>query len=159
MNNIFHLCVECVESEKKLLHMQWLNVRLAQKQYKNWRHDRVGRIIHWELCRRYGFKCIEKWYDHIPEGVLKNEKSKILWDFRIQTNQQLNRNRIGIVLHKKEKNECKIIDVFCPFDGRVIDRKKEKKEKYDRKYLRREVAMLWGVRKVVTIPIVIGALG
>ena len=50
--------------------------KLAQNHYKNWRHDRVGKLIHWELCRKYGFDCTEKWYDHIPEGVLENERDK-----------------------------------------------------------------------------------
>ena len=45
------------------------------------------------------------------------------------------------MLHDKEKNECKIIDVSCPFDGRVIDREEEKKGKYED--LRREVTKLW----------------
>ena len=34
--------------------------KLAQNQYKNCRHDRVGKIIHWELCKRYGFDYTEK---------------------------------------------------------------------------------------------------
>ena len=130
---------------------------MSQKQYKNRHHDRVRRIIHWELCRRYGFNCIEKWYDNIPEGALENEKSKILQDFRIKTNQHLTHNRPDIVLHDTKKNECKMTDVSCPFDGRVIDRQEEKKGKYED--LRKEVAKLWSVRKVVIIPVIIGALG
>ena len=93
----------------------------------------------------------------MPEGVLENEKSKFLWDFRIQTDQQLNHNRPDIVLHDKEKNECKITDISCPIDGRVIEREKEKRAKYEE--LRREVATIWSVRKVVIIPIIIRALG
>ena len=151
------MCRMCGKREETIAHVVAECEKLAQNQYKNWRHDRVGRIIHWELCRRYGFKCTEKWYDHIPKGVLENEKSKILWDFRIQTDQQLNHNRPDIVIHDKEKNESKIIDVSCPFDGRVIDREEEKKGKY--KDLRREVAKLWSVGNVVIIPIVVGALG
>ena len=104
--------------------------KLAQNQYKNWRHDGVGKVIHWELCKKYGF------------------------DY---TDQQLNHNRPDIVIHDKEKNECKIIDVSRSFDGRVIEREEEKREKYED--LRREVAKLWNVRKVVIIPIIIGALG
>ena len=76
----------------------------AQNQYKNWLHDRVGKVIHWELCKKHVFDCTEKWYDHIPEGVLENKKSKILWNFRIQTDQQVNHNRLDIVIHDKEKN-------------------------------------------------------
>ena len=151
------ICRMCGKREESIAHVVAECEKLAQNQYKNWRHDRVGKVIHWELCKKYDFDCKEKWYDHIPEGVLENEKSKILWDFRIQTDQQLNHNRPDIVLHDKEKNECKIIDVSCPFDGRVIEREEEKREKYED--LRREVAKLWCVRKVVIIPIIIGALG
>ena len=146
----------CGKGEESISHILAECEKLAQKQCRNWRHDRVVRMIHWELCRRYGFKCAEKWYDHIPEGVLENEKSKILLDVRIQTDQQLNHNRPDIVLHDKDKNACKIIGVSCSFDGRVIDSEKEKKEKYGD--LRREVAKLWSVRKVAIILIVIGAL-
>ena len=151
------VCRMCGKREESIAHVVAECEKLAQNQYKNWRHDRVGKVIHWELCRKYGFDCTEKWYDHIPEGVLENEKAKILWDFRIQTDQQLNHNRPDIVIHDKEKNETKIIDVSCPFDGRLIEREEEKREKYED--LRREVAKLWNVRKVVIIPIIIGALG
>ena len=130
---------------------------MAQKQYTNWCHDRVGRIIHWELCRRYGFECTEEWHDLIPEKVLDNKKSKIFWDFMIQADQQLNHSQPDIVLHDKEKNECKIFMSHAPFDGRVIDREEEKKKKYED--LMKEMAKLWSVRKVVIIQTVIGALG
>ena len=46
---------------------------------------------------------------------------------------------------------------MCPFDGRVIEREEERRENY--KDLRRDMAKLWNVRKVVIIPIIIGALG
>ena len=108
------VCRMCGKREESIAHVVAECEKFAQNQYKNWRHDRVGKVIHWELCKKYGFDCTEKWYDHIPEGVLENEKSKILWDFRIQTDQQLNHNRPDIVIHDKEKNECKIIDVSCP---------------------------------------------
>ena len=111
------ICRMYGKREETIAHVVAECENLAQKQYKNWRHDRVRRIIHWELCRRYGFKCTEKWYYNIPKGVLENENSKILWDFRIQTHKQLILNRPDIVLHDKENNKCKIIDVSYPFDG------------------------------------------
>ena len=43
-------------------------------------HDRVGRKIHWELCRKIGFHVNEKWYKHGPEKVVENDFWKILWD-------------------------------------------------------------------------------
>ena len=54
------------------------------------------------------------------------------------------------MLHDKEKDESKIIDISCLLDGRVIDTYED---------LRTEMSKLWNVRKVVKLPIVIGALG
>ena len=39
--------------------------KLAQKEYKT-RHDWVGRVIHWELCKEFKFDHTNKWYTHNP---------------------------------------------------------------------------------------------
>ena len=58
--------------------------KLAQKEYKV-RHDRVGKVIHWEMCKEFKFDHTNKWYMHNPAPVLKNATHKLLWDFNIQT--------------------------------------------------------------------------
>ena len=30
--------------------------KLAQKYYKNWRHDKVAQVIHWRLWEKLGFE-------------------------------------------------------------------------------------------------------
>ena len=45
--------------------------KLAQWEYKS-RHDNVGRKVHWQLCRKYNLEHANKWYEHQPQGVLKN---------------------------------------------------------------------------------------
>ncbi|XP_074616678.1 uncharacterized protein LOC141876074 [Acropora palmata] len=50
---------------------------LAQKEYKR-RHDNIARLVHWKLCCKYDMSRGEKWYEHQPEGVVENEKCKIL---------------------------------------------------------------------------------
>ena len=57
----------------------------------------------------------------------------------------------------KVKKETMIIDVAVPGDTRVCDKEHEKIEKYS--LLENEVARLWQMKKVVMIPIVVGALG
>ena len=54
---------------------------LAQKEY-NTRHDRVGKVNHWELCKKLKFDPTNKWYMHNPESVQENEMHKLLWIFR-----------------------------------------------------------------------------
>ena len=46
--------------------------KLAQKEYKT-RHDWVGKVIHWELCKKFKFDYMIKWYKHNPAAVLENE--------------------------------------------------------------------------------------
>ena len=48
------------------------NDKLAQKKYKT-RHDRVGKVIHRELCKKFNFDHMNKWYMRNPESVLENE--------------------------------------------------------------------------------------
>ena len=57
----------------------------------------------------------------------------------------------------KAKKEIMILDVAIPGHTRVLDKKQEKIEKYS--LLKGKIARLWQMKKVVVIPIVVGALG
>ena len=112
---------------------------------------------HWELCKRFSFPHMEKWFEHCPEKVLEDEEVKVLWDFAIQTDHRLEHNKLDIVVHNKSKRECIIIDIACPFDTRIVEKEDEKIEKYqDLKY---EIKKIWKFKEVTIVPIVIGALG
>ena len=43
-------------------------------------HDWVGKVIHWQLCKRLKFDYANKWYTHKPVFIQENETHKILWD-------------------------------------------------------------------------------
>ena len=51
--------------------------KLAQNECKT-KHDWVGKVIHWELCKRLNFERTTKWYMHKPESILDNDIHKIL---------------------------------------------------------------------------------
>lgn len=128
---------------------------LAQKEYKR-RHDKVCANLHWNLCRKFGIDVTEKWYQHEPEGVVENERVKILWDFMIQCDRDIEHRRPDIVVVNKEANTCQLIDVACPSDTNLVNKRNEKLRKY--KDLRLEVARLWDKRTSI-VPVIIGALG
>ena len=46
--------------------------KLAQKEYKAW-HDWVGKVIHWEMCKKFKFDHANKWYMYNPASVLEND--------------------------------------------------------------------------------------
>ena len=74
---------------------------LAQKYYKNWRHDKIAQVIQWCLCEMFGFERNEKWYIHTPKRVLGSERYKMLWEFSIQTDYPVGANKPDIVVLDK----------------------------------------------------------
>ena len=51
---------------------------------------------------KWGFEKGETWYQHSPKKVLENEECKLLWDFSIQTDKQLEHNKPGITAADKK---------------------------------------------------------
>ena len=94
------------------------------------RHNIVARAIHWDLSGKYGFQRNQRWYDHVPDSVLENEDHKILWDFSIRTDHEIEARRPDLLIINKRENNCQIIDVTIPDDGRVRAKEDEKVEKY-----------------------------
>ena len=117
----------------------------------------VGEVIHWEMRRKFQFDHTNKCYIHNPAPVLENDTHKLLWDFNIQTDQLIPARRPDlIIINKKKKRICKIVDFAVPVDHRINLKESEKKDKYLN--LARELKKLWNM-KVTIVPIVIGAIG
>ena len=57
---------------------------MAQKEYKA-RHDWVGKVIHWEMYKKFEFDHANKWYMNNLAPVLEKDTHKLLRDFDIQT--------------------------------------------------------------------------
>ena len=77
-----------------------------------------------------GIEVSKKWYQHEPETVIENEKSKILWDMNMQTDHVIEVRRPDMVVIDKAKNRWQIIDFAVPYGSRVEQKELEKKEKY-----------------------------
>ena len=118
-------------------------------------HDNVDKMLHWKLCKKWGFNKAEKWYIHKPEKVSDPENCKILWDFPIQTDKTLEHNRPDVtVIHKKTK-KCILIDLACPFYTCIEKKEEEKCTNYSE--LTYEIAKIWKMTKVEVISVVTAA--
>ena len=122
--NVSPLCRLCGERNETVAHLVSECTMLAQKQYKEWRHDAICRVIHWRMCIDYGLDHADKWYEHRPETVVENEEIKLLWDMRIQADKVLKHNKPNISPMDKIKRKVQIIDIACPFDTRVLEKEK-----------------------------------
>ena len=68
---------------------------------------------------------------HNPAPVLENGTHKLLWDINIQTDHLISARRLDlIIINKKKKEICEIVDFAVPADHRIKLKKYEKKDKY-----------------------------
>ena len=145
----------CGSHDETVQHILCSCPKLAQTEYKK-RHDVVGRVIHWEVCKEYGVECSDKWYEHSPKSVEENEEVQLLWDFTIQTDREIRHRRPDIVIQKKKAKETIIVDIAVPRDSNALQKETEKYEKYQD--LAREIKRIWKSRTKV-VPVVVGTLG
>ena len=112
--------------------------------------------VHWEMCRKYGIECNDKWYNHQPLRTAENGEVRITWDMTIYTNKVLKHNRPDITLVHKDTQKWTLSDIAVPADQNITRPEEEKVEKYQE--LAFEIRRIHGASKGTIIPIVIGAL-
>ena len=128
--------------------------KLAQKKFKT-RHDWVGKVIHWELCKKMKFDHTNKWYIHNSESVLENETFKLCWDFEIQTSHLISARRPDfIIINNKERELAKLWTLLSQLTTVKLKISEKKDKNLD---LLGNWKKTWN-KKVTFIPIIIGAL-
>ena len=79
--------------------------KLVQKEY-NAGLDWVGKVIHWEVSKKFKFDYTNKWNMNNPESVLENEMDKIIKDFELQMDHLISTIWPDLVIvNKKKKKE------------------------------------------------------
>jgi len=108
------------------------------------RHNRIGKIIHWSILKRFNSAVSRNYWDHDPVAVVENQEMKVLWDFNIYTDHLLTARRPDIVVIDKLQKTVQIVDVSVPSDCNVAQKEKEKIEKY--RDLSVELSSLWRMK-------------
>ena len=67
----------CGERDKSITHLIAECKKLAKKEYKE-RHDNIARIVHLELCQKFGLVGEVMSHNHKPSSVVENDRVKIL---------------------------------------------------------------------------------
>ena len=62
------MCRMCGQAEETNMHIVSACSKIAQTWMKE-RHDKLATHVHWELCKKYGIECSEKWYEHTATYV------------------------------------------------------------------------------------------
>ena len=99
-------CRRCGDRDETINHIISECSKLAQKEDKA-RHLWVGKVIHWEMCKKFKFDHANKWYMHNLAPVLENDTQKLLWDFDIQTDHLISARRPDLIIINKKKKKRK----------------------------------------------------
>jgi len=148
-------CRMCKEKDETVAHIVSACSKIAGSWYKT-RHNNVAAAVHHSKCQHYEIKTTDNIWLHKPNAVTENNKVKVLWDFEIKTDRQIQARRPELVVIDKQTKEGLIIDVAIPNDTHTVETEREKIEQYQD--LRLEIQRMWNIKARV-VPIVIGALG
>ena len=149
-NPLCRMCGEAVQ------HIICECKKLAQREYRR-RDDTVAKLVHWKLCEKHNLERKEKWYEHCPEGAMKDDNVKLIWDINIQCDNVIEARRPDLILVDKKAKSYVIIGVAIPGDCRIHEKEIEKIGKYQK--LKRELKRLWSLKKFEIVPVVVEALG
>ena len=75
-------------------------------------NDWLGKVIHWEMCKKFQFDHTNKWYMHNPATVLENDMHQLLWDFNIQTDRLIPARRPDLIIINKKKRESAKLSIL-----------------------------------------------
>ena len=104
-------CRLCVDRDETINHIISECRKLARKEYKS-EHDWVGKVIHWEMCRKFQFDQKNKWYMHNPAHVPENDSHKLLWDFNIKTDHLIPARRPDLIIINNKKRESETLSTL-----------------------------------------------
>ena len=149
------LCRRCKVYPETIEHIVAGCPSIAQSIYLD-RHNVVTSAVHWSLCAFCGFSRSTQWWQHQPQPVLDNDDYKLLYDFNNFTDRRISTRRPDIVCVNKYSCCTRLIDVACVMDRHVIDKHRDKAEKY--LDLAIELQTLWNTR-IEIVPLIFGALG
>ena len=152
------LCRMCGEKMETVEHIAG-GCGLLMKGPGTVRHDRMGSRVHWELCKKYGVKCSDRWYEHKPQTISVSESGDvtIYWDWVWTTPAEVRFYRPDVVVVNRKEKIWTIVEFSVPLDHNIVTKQIWKVEKYQvlAAHFRK---MHKGIQTKI-IPVVVGAFG
>ena len=124
------------------------------------RHDRMGARVHWELCKKYNVKVVDRWYEHKPQVVSKSEDGNVFiyWDkpWKTPPSAKVAYYRPDVVVANVKEKFWTIVEFSVPLDHNIVTKQAWKVEKYHKlaQYFRTTEDV-----QTTIIPVVVGAFG
>ena len=105
-------CRRCGDRDETINHITSECNKLTQKEH-NARRDWVGKVIHWEMCKKFKFDHANKWYMHNPAPVQENDTQTPmeLWYTNGSPNlsQKTRPDRVLLIINKN----WRLVEISC----------------------------------------------
>ena len=98
--------------------------------------------------------CKVKWEQGM---VLENNTVKMCWDFEYAMRKESTARRLDVTLEYKERKVIQLVDMACPSEKNVEEKRAEKRQKYQQ--LAFEIRERRKGYRVEVVPVVIGCMG
>ena len=124
-------CRKCKTEIETVAHLVSGCSALCQSEYLT-RHNKMGLRVYWEICRKYGMKCGERWYEETPDRVRQSQcgNYEVWWDRAVETAKKVVHNKPDIVFINKKDKKWTIADFSVPHDRNIIKKEEEKISNY-----------------------------
>ena len=75
----------------------------------------MGKVMYWEMCKKFKFDHTNKWYMYNPATVLENDTHELLWDFDIKTDHLISSRRPDLIVinNNNKKKLAKLSTLLC----------------------------------------------
>ena len=89
----------------------------------------MGKVIHWEMCKKLNFDQTNKWYMHNLTAVLENDTQTPMGLWHTNGSPNLGQ-KTRTYSNQQKKRTCKIVDFAVSADHRIKLKESVKKDKY-----------------------------
>jgi hypothetical protein len=124
------------------------------------RHDKVCKYLHWCVLQDEGRSVVPNWKQHKAEetpSICLGAGRTLMYDMTQKVDHAISANRPDLVILDEEQKTALLIDVTCLMDINMVSAAAKKHQKY--RDLEIAMKKQYNLRKIQTVPIVIGALG
>ena len=145
----------CGEVPEGVMHITSWCKMLASKEYMT-RHNNLLKILMVAWCKENELTERDQAWYKVKWGqgaVLEIEQVKMSWDLKYNIKKESTVRRPDVKIWYKERKVMHLVDMACPSERNVLEKKKEKRQKYQQ--LAFEFVPGW---KMEVIPIVIGCM-
>ena len=159
IETISDMCRLCGKYKESVDHLLAGCEKLAGSAYLK-RHNNALMVLAVEWAKKNGLLDRDvKWYElSWQKGtVLEKDGKKLIWDFEFKMRKKTSARRPDLVLEDSNKKVIYILDMSCPMEENIEDKRREKLTKYQ------QVAFELRERrrgyKILILPVVIGCFG